>query len=249
MADDEAWVTSDNHVVGVYDSRSFGPVPVASLQPRVERLDEVTFVEAVRLLTREEPAFARVIDEFGAPPFWHRPAGFPTLVWLIMEQQVSLESGAAMYGRLHALLGAIAPEALGAVTEGDLRGIGVTRQKSVYLMGLALAVVSGELDLEGLGGLPPDRARQSLLAVKGIGPWTADAYQLSALGSPDVFPVGDRALQVGTAEVLGMSSVPVQGDLDILSAPWRPIRAVAARIIWHAYLKRRGRVEPPDPSV
>jgi DNA-3-methyladenine glycosylase II len=85
--------------------------------------------------------------------------------------------------------------------------------------------------------------------VKGIGPWTADAYLLSALGFPDVFPVGDRALQVGTGEVLGMSSVPDEEELEIVSAPWRPIRAAAARVIWHAYLKRRGRVEPLDPRV
>jgi DNA-3-methyladenine glycosylase II len=64
-----------------------------------------------------------------------------------------------------------------------------------------------------------------------------------------VFPVGDRALQVGTAEVLGMSAVPDPGELELLSIPWRPIRAAAARIIWHSYLKVRGRLEPADPTV
>jgi DNA-3-methyladenine glycosylase II len=164
-----------------------------------------------------------------------------------MEQQVSLESGAAMYRRLHGLIGAITPEAMIAVTEANLREIGVTRQKSLYLLGLAAAIVSGELDLDDLARLPADVARQSLLAIKGIGPWTADVYLLSALRLPDVFPVGDRALQVGAAEVLGMSSVPDLDELEMVSAPWRPIRAAAARLIWHAYLKERGRVEPPDP--
>ncbi|HEX5695450.1 MAG TPA: S26 family signal peptidase [Acidimicrobiia bacterium] len=243
-----AWVDSDNRLVDGHDSRSFGPVPIATLRPRVEHLDEVTFAEATMLLAGEEPAFARVIDEFGPPPFWSRPAGFPTLVWLIMEQQVSLESGAAMFRRLHELLGSIDPDTLRAATESDLRGIGVTRQKAPYLLQLAEAVATGDLDLGSMSDRPVAEARQALLAIKGIGPWTADAYLLSALRFPDVFPVGDRALQVGTAEVLAMSSIPNEGELELISLPWRPIRAAAARIIWHSYLMRRGRTEPPDPT-
>jgi DNA-3-methyladenine glycosylase II len=243
-----AWVDSDNRLVDGQDSRSFGPVPMTTLRPRVEHLDEVTFAEATRLLAEEEPAFARVIDEFGPPPFWSRPAGFPTLVWLIMEQQVSLESGAAMFRRLHELLGSIDPETLSTVTESDLRGIGVTRQKAPYLLQLAAAVATGDLDLGSMSDRPVAEVREALLAVKGIGPWTADAYLLSALRFPDVFPLGDRALQVGTAEVLAMSTIPNEGELELISLPWRPVRAAAARIIWHSYLMRRGRTEPPDPT-
>ncbi|MGH8950640.1 MAG: S26 family signal peptidase [Acidimicrobiia bacterium] len=244
----EAWVTSDNPDASAIDSRSFGPVRLTSLQPMVTHLDEPMFLEAVALLADEEERFAAVIAEHGPPPFWARPAGFPTLVWLIMEQQVSLESGAAMYRRLHGLVGVITPEAVARATEADLRGIGVTRQKTTYLIEMSRAIVGGDLDLEAMAQAPPDQARETLLSIKGIGPWTADAYLLSALGFPDVFPVGDRALQVGTAEVLGMAAVPDPGELELLSIPWRPIRAAAARIIWHSYLKVRGRVEPADPT-
>jgi DNA-3-methyladenine glycosylase II len=244
-----AWVTSDNRDASTHDSRSFGPVPFESLQPRVEHLDEPSFAEAVALLGAEEPALAGVVVEHGHPGFWQRRAGFPTLVWLIMEQQVSLESGAAMFGRLKALLGEITPTAVVAAGETALRAIGVTRQKTGYLLELAHALIAGELDLDDLGRASFDDARVSLLSVKGIGPWTADAYLLSALRFPDVFPIGDRALQVGTAEVLGLVSVPDPEELEMLSLPWRPVRAVAARIIWHSYLSRRGRVEPPDPGA
>ena len=244
----QAWVISDNPAPGATDSSSFGPVPLASMWPMVTHLDEGTFLEAVELLAGEEAAFANVVDEHGPPPFWRRPAGFPTLVWLIMEQQVSLESGAAMYRRLHGLLGAITPEAVAATLPDELRGIGVTRQKTEYLLVLARSILSGELDLNLLGAESFDEARHALLSVRGIGPWTADAYLLSALCFPDVFPVGDRALQVGTAEVLGLSAVPGPEELELLALPWRPIRAAAARIIWHSYLRRRGRVEPPDPT-
>jgi DNA-3-methyladenine glycosylase II len=245
---DEAWVVSDNPSVAATDSRSFGPVPLAGLRPMVTRLEEITFREAVDLLASEEPVFAAVIDQHGAPPFWSRPAGFGTLVWLIMEQQVSLESGAAMYRRLHELLGMITPETVAASTESALRGIGVTRQKTAYLLELGRSVAGGDLDLDALAGMPFSEARDALLGVKGIGPWTADVYLLSALRFPDVFPLGDRALQVGAGEVLGMSTVPNRDELELLSLPWRPIRAAAARIIWHAYLGNRGRVEPPDPT-
>ena len=245
---DEAWVVSDNPSVAATDSRSFGPVPLAGLRPMVTRLEEITFREAVDLLVSEEPVFAAVIDQHGAPRFWSRPAGFGTLVWLIMEQQVSLESGAAMYRRLHGLLGMITPATVAVSTESALRGIGVTRQKTAYLLELGRTVADGDLDLDALAGMPFSEARDALLGVKGIGPWTADVYLLSALRFPDVFPLGDRALQVGAGEVLGMSTVPDRDELELLSLPWRPIRAAAARIIWHAYLGNRGRVEPPDPT-
>jgi DNA-3-methyladenine glycosylase II len=248
LAPDRGWVISDNPGVAASDSRSFGPVPISTLRPMVTRLDETTFFEAVELLVSEEPVFSAVIDELGAPPFWSRPAGFATLVWLIMEQQVSLESGAAMYRRLHGLLGTITPETVAGSTEPALRGIGVTRQKTEYLLDLGRSVASGELDIDALAAMSLTEARELLLGVKGIGPWTADVYLLSALRFPDVFPLGDRALQVGAGEVLGMARAPDGEELELLSHPWRPIRAAAARIIWHAYLGHRGRVEPPDPT-
>jgi DNA-3-methyladenine glycosylase II len=146
------------------------------------------------------------------------------------------------------LLGAITPETVAGSTESALRGIGVTRQKTAYLLDLGRSVESGELDLDTLATMPLTDARDLLLGVKGIGPWTADVYLLSALRFPDVFPLGDRALQVGAGEILGMTSAPDGEELELLSLPWRPIRAAAARIIWHSYLGLRGRAEPPDPT-
>jgi len=244
-----AWVTSDNQAAEAQDSRVFGPVPFSSLRPRVETLDPTTFNEAVELLTAEEPSFARIVELHGIPPFWNRPEGFPTLVWLIMEQQVSLESGAAMYRRLHGLIAEMTPEAILEAGPEALRSIGVTRQKIGYLIDLASGMVTGEIDLDSLSVAPAPVARPRLLRIKGIGPWTADAYLLSALRHADVFPVGDRALQVGTAETLGLAAVPSPDDLELLSLPWRPVRAAAARLIWHAYLETRGRSEPASPLL
>jgi DNA-3-methyladenine glycosylase II len=247
LGSDEAWVLSDNAAVTRADSRTLGPVPLKALWPRITHLDPATFAEAAQMLADEDPALEAIIEDWGLPAFWQRDPGFPTLVLLILEQQVSLESGAAMYRRLVDLLGMVTPGSVLAVGEAGLTAIGVTRQKAGYLVSLADAVESDTLDLSSLAEVGEGEARSLLLAMRGIGAWTADAYLLSALLLPDVFPVGDRALQVGVAEALGLEGIPGPDALEIVSAPWRPVRAVAARLVWHLYLSRRGRSEPVLP--
>lgn len=154
-----------------------------------------------------------------------------------------------MFRRIADLVGEITPHSVFDAGEDSLRSIGVTRQKTSYLLDLAERIIGDQLDLSALGGHPTDVARATLLSIRGVGPWTADAYLLSALRRPDTWPVGDRALQVGTAEALGMQTVPDEGELEILAEPWRPVRAAAARLIWHAYLSERGRIEPTDPTL
>lgn len=249
LADDRGWVISDNEGLSDTDSRTLGAIPIASLLPVVERLDEATFRQGAELLAGEDESLGGAVERWGLPEFWHRSPGFPTLALLILEQQVSLESGAAMYRRLAGLVGPVTPENVLGAGSDRLRSIGVTRQKTGYLLELATRVVEGAIDLNDLESAPVAEARVTLLGVKGIGPWTADAYLLSASRRPDMWPVGDRALQVGVAEVLGMAEVPDEEQLAMLGEVWRPIRAVAARLIWHAYLSGRGRVEPPNPTL
>lgn len=244
LSDDEAWVLSDNPAAGAVDSRAFGPVDRNTLLPMIVDLDEDTFAQGVELLTREDKALAEIVSSHGSPGFWHRDPGFETLVLLILEQQVSLESGAAVHKRLRELAGPVTPDNIAVFDESDLRAIGFTRQKAGYVIGLARALVGGDVDLDKLQALDFDEASSMLQEIRGIGRWTAEAYLLSAERLPDVFPVTDRALQVGTREVLSMKTVPTPDELEILSRPWRPIRSVAARLIWHAYLSQRGRVEP-----
>lgn len=248
LADRTGWVTSDNAGDSSHDSDDLGPVPIAGMFTVVERFGKESFREACDLLIDEDQNLAELVKRWSVPDFWHRTPGFTTLVLLILEQQVSLESGAAMYRRLARLTGQVSPHNVLAAGEHRLRSIGVTRQKSGYLLELAQRVADGDLDLDRLEDAPLGLAREQLLTIRGIGPWTADAYLLSASRRPDMWPVGDRALLVGTAELLGMSSIPDQEELEVIGEPWRPIRAAAARLIWHAYLSERGRVEPPDPT-
>jgi len=202
-----------------------------------------TFAIASRHLAAADPAFAAVIEERGLPSFWHRPPGFATMCLFILEQQVSLASAKAVFGRVREAIGVITPATMLAAGAELLGRCGVTRQKQRYLLGLAQRVASGQLDLDGLAGDPDDEVRRRLLEITGIGPWTADVYLLSALRRPDLWPVGDRALQVGVGELLKMPSPPTPSEMEAIGARWRPWRSVAARLVWHDYLGRRGRTE------
>lgn len=249
LVDDTGLVASDNPADGSHDSRDLGPVSIESMRRVVERLDDEMFREACDLLVDEDPHLADLVEKWGLPVFWNRTPGFRTLVLLILEQQVSLESGAAMYARLERLTGDVTPRNVVLAGEHRLRSIGVTRQKTGYLLDLSASVVDGDLDLDEIEDLPDHSARDRLLSIRGVGPWTSDAYLLSASRRPDMWPVGDRGLQVGVGEALGMTDVPDEDELEVIAAPWRPVRAAAARLIWHSYLSRRGRVEPTDPVL
>ena len=247
LDDGRLWVLSDNSEATRADSRTLGSIDRASALKRVDRLDADTFSDTAIMLAAEDPALASTIEDHGMPEFWHRPPGFRSLVLLILEQQVSLESGAAVYRRVLDAAGQVTPAAIVQLGLEGLRGAGTTRQKASYIAELAEKTLSGEFDPHDLDRMSPGDARQLLISLRGIGLWTADAYLLSSLRHPDMWPVGDRALQVGTAEALKLDSVPDEEELEILGEPWRPARAVAARMIWHAYLASRGRVEPDNP--
>jgi DNA-3-methyladenine glycosylase II len=197
------------------------------------------------VLVDADPHLAAVVTEHGVPPFWHRPAGFRSLVLLILEQQVSLASGAAAYGRLRDRVRIVSPSTVLDCTPEELRADGISRQKDRYLRALSVALRDGPLDLDALQTVDDAAVRRALVALPGIGPWTADVYLLACLDRPDVWPVGDRALQVAVAETLGLLEVPDPAALERLGARWHPHRSTAARILWHGYLRRRGRVETP----
>jgi len=201
------------------------------------------FKRALARLAGADDSLAAALDRFGEPEFWHRQPGFATLVLFILEQQVSLASGAAAFSRLRARVGNVTPAAVLIPSDEELRSDGFSRQKSRYVRELARAVLDGQIDLASLESRPDDEVRRELVALVGIGPWTADVYLLSCLRRPDVWPVFDRALQVATGEVMGLEESPDPGLLRELGERWRPHRSSAARLMWHAYLSKRGRKE------
>jgi DNA-3-methyladenine glycosylase II len=126
------------------------------------------------------------------------------------------------------------------LSDAELRTMGFSRQKTLYSRLLAEAVQKRKLGLHTLHELEDHHAREQLMALKGIGNWTADVYLMSALRRPDIWPVGDLALAIAVQEVKRLRKRPTPEKLEKMSAPWKPWRAVAARIFWHAYLSKRG---------
>ncbi|CAN0292511.1 unnamed protein product [Discosporangium mesarthrocarpum] len=200
------------------------------------RLTLETFNKALTILAQRDPDLAAVISEFGNPPVWRRPSGFATLILLILEQQVSLASARAAYDRLTATAIELTPENMLRLRDEAFRAAGVSRQKTRYIRHLSDCILDRSLRLDRLGRMSDDDVRTHLTRVKGIGAWTANVYLLMALMRPDIWPVGDIALQAAAHELKGLDARPGPEELDGIGENWRPWRSVAARILWHHYL-------------
>lgn len=202
-------------------------------------LTEVLLAHGVRSLAQRDGDLAAIVKKWGAPPMWPRDPGFPTLVYLILEQQVSLASAKAAYNRLLAKINSpLVPERFLELHARTLKKIGFSRQKTRYCRLLAGSVLNREMNLDAIAMMDDESARAELTRIKGIGPWTADVYLLMALKRPDVWPVGDLALQKAARRVKRLRKHPSPARLEKLGEAWRPWRAVAARLLWHDYLSR-----------
>jgi DNA-3-methyladenine glycosylase II len=199
-------------------------------------LTEERLAHGVRVLSERDPDLARILADLGPPPMWAREPGFPTLIHIILEQQVSLASARAAYERLLAVAAPLTPLRFLDLDDATLKEIGFSRQKTGYGRNLARAIVEGQLDLAALAGMDDGAARSALTRIKGIGPWTADIYLLMALRRPDIWPRGDLALATAVQRVKGLEIRPTEDELEAIAAGWRPWRAVAARLLWHHYL-------------
>ena len=212
---------------------------MAAIESAIEPLrplDETGIAVAVRELAAIDPDLAGIAERHGPPPLWGREPGFETLVRIILEQQISLASAEAAFGRLVQATGVVEPAAIVDAGEEGLRAAGHTRQKSRYLVGLARDVLEGRLDLDAVAAAGDDDARTMLTSVVGIGRWSADIYLLMALLRPDVWPTGDLALAGSMRRAKGMATLPTGPEQAAVAEAWRPWRAVAARLLWHAYL-------------
>ena len=177
----------------------------------------------------------------GDPPLWRRATGFTTLVHIILEQQVSLKSAKAMLVRLQRVIQPFEPQRFLDLGDAHLRSLGVTRQKSAYLIDLSASIVNGQLSFTKLARMSDDDARLALTRIKGIGLWSADVYLLMAMRRADIWPAGDLALAVAMKELKGLAARPDHRELEQLAEKWRPLRAVAARMLWQYYLGSRRR--------
>ena len=193
------------------------------------------FEADLKALAEKNADIVRALKFAGPPPSRNRKPGFPGLLRIIVNQQVSVHAGKAIWERLEKGLGRVTPKAVRETSEIRLRAFGLSRGKVRYAKELSQAVMDGGLDLKGLERMGDDQVRQALTRVKGIGRWTADIYLMFALGRPDVWPVGDLALAVATERLLGLETRPSPDELEAIGQAWRPWRTTAAMMLWHFY--------------
>jgi len=202
------------------------------------RLTRECLEAAAEALAEVDPQLASIHRIHGTPPMWARRPGFPTLLRIILEQQVSLVSARAMFERLKSKVEPFTAQRFIESGETYLRSLGVTRQKAHYCIQVAQAFTNGDLDQ--ITRMNDEDAHAKLLSIKGVGPWTANIYLLMALKRPDIWPDGDIALATALGRLRKMNTRPSFSELAKIAEAWRPYRSVAARMLWQYYLAEKG---------
>ncbi|WP_309641982.1 DNA-3-methyladenine glycosylase 2 family protein [Flavobacterium sp.] len=194
--------------------------------------------EAINHLANLEPVFQKIINQYGPPKIPFRPQGFETLVLLILEQQVSIDSAKATYLKLKTKTISIEPETLVNLSDEDFRAVGVSRQKTGYIKGLSQIIINKEIHLESFAEKSATEVRNELIKIKGIGHWTIDVYLMFSLQAPDVMPLGDIAV-VNTLKEL--FDIHTKETMEEFALQWAPYRTAATFLLWHHYLNKRNR--------
>jgi DNA-3-methyladenine glycosylase II len=239
------------HKPGAHATRRRRQTARQAYHPGTPIADEATLNEAAERLRAKDPELVeRLIAVGGRPPLRRREPGFAGLAAIIVSQQVSTASATAIFGRLEARIVPLEAARLAETTEDDLRACGLSTAKVRTLRAAAAAILEGALDLAGLAALEAEDAHKALVAVKGVGPWTADIFLLFCLGHPDAFPAGDLALQEAAKLALNLKRRPDASRLQRIAERWRPWRGVAARMLWAYYrgIKARSGMALADGS-
>ena len=194
--------------------------------------------QAVAYLSEKDTIFKLIIDKYGIPEIPKRPQGFETLVLLILEQQVSINSAKACFLKLKGKATVFEPQELFSLSEEEFRTVGVSRQKTTYIKALSHAIINRDIDLETLSTKSSQEVRSELIKIKGIGNWTIDVYLMFCLQSPDIIPLGDIAVVNTIKELL---DIHTKEEMEIYTQTWMPHRSIATFFLWHYYLEKRGR--------
>jgi len=196
---------------------------------------EADLKTATQALLAADPRLARILAIAGPPPLRRREGGFAGLASIVVSQQLSTASAAAIWSRLTVMLDPFDPAAFVRIRAPRLQRAGLSAAKIRTLKSIASALTSGALDLAALADRPADEAHAALTALHGIGPWTADIYLLFCLGHPDAWPAGDLALQEAARLAFALKARPSSREMQPLADGWRPWRGVAARVLWSYY--------------
>ena len=189
----------------------------------------------VEWLAGRDPRLAGLYETHGLPPLRRQPGGFEALLYMITEQMISLKAAEAIWQRVKSEFHPFDPTHMATAGETAYRACGLSGPKLNAMRALATAVADDRLDFAELATLDDSAVHKSLTSIKGIGDWTAQIYLLGCLGRPDAWPAGDVALQTAVQLVCGLEQRPKPKQMIEIAEPWRPLRAVAARLLWAHY--------------
>jgi DNA-3-methyladenine glycosylase II len=209
--------------------------------------------DAVHALLRQDPRLKPVFELTGMPALRRREPGFAGLAHIVTGQQLSTASASAIWARVSAAFDPFDPEKLRKARADRLGRLGLSAAKIKTLKSIARELAAERLNLDVLANEDADVAHNTLTALHGIGPWTADVYLLFCLGHGDAWPAGDLAVQEAIKIGLGLKTRPTPKEMAPLAEPWRPLRGAAAHLWWSYYrvLKKRegviGAQQRPKP--
>jgi DNA-3-methyladenine glycosylase II len=206
---------------------------------------------AIHTLVKQDPRLEPVLKIAGMPALRRREPGFAGLAAIVSGQQLSIASAAAIWGRVSTAFDPFHHDALRRARADRLGRLGLSAAKIKTLKGVARELASGRLNLDALANEDADAAHNTLTALHGIGPWTADVYLLFCLGHGDAWPAGDLAVQEAVKIGLGLKTRPTEKQMGPLAEPWRPMRGAAAQLWWSYYraLKKREGVIASDKAA
>ena len=210
------------------------------MKPVIQTFNAANFRRICLKLAAKDADLKGILQQYGYPPVWTRPASFQTLILTILEQQVSLAAAYAAFKRLKDKIGYVTPGKILRMTDEEMRDCYFTRQKMVYARELANAVKSRNLVLKKLFSHTDEEIRSVLIKIKGIGHWTIDVYLMHAMQRTDLFPLGDIALVNSLKEIKQLQKETSKEKMLSIAEAWRPYRTIAAMILWHAYIRKKG---------
>lgn len=194
--------------------------------------------QAIDFLTKKDKIFKTIKEVYGIPTIPFRPQGFETLVLLILEQQVSIDSAKATFNKLKVQIENLIPLKVLLFSDENFRSCGVSRQKTKYIKCLAEAIIEKSIDLESFPLKSAEIIREELIKIKGIGNWTIDVYLMFSLQQQDIIPLGDIAVLNSMKELL---DIHTKEEIENYAQKWKPYRSMATYFLWHYYLRKRNR--------
>jgi DNA-3-methyladenine glycosylase II len=242
------WLSSSKRILAALrgtPKRKTATHPLAAADHAV-LADQRTFEAAVTALAKLDPDFvATLLADTVPPDLRRREAGFEGLASIIVAQQLSTASAAAIFGRLKSRLRRLDAEGVQQTSDDDLRACGLSSPKIRTLRAIADAVATDALDFATIVSMDAESAHAALVSIKGVGPWTADIFLLFCLGHADAWPTGDLALQEALRLALELPARPTVKEMLTLGERWRPLRGVVAHCLWGYYGAARRRSATP----